>query len=47
MYDDTTGMIRTPDGWGKYVSYNPATHKVTVEMDYMYLVEYDGKDCYI
>jgi len=47
MYDPTANMIKTPDGWGKYVEFNPATEKVTVEMDHSYLVEYDGKDCYI
>jgi len=47
MYDPTAGYIKTPDGWGKYVSFDPATGKVTVEMDHSYLVEYDGEDCYI
>ena len=47
MYDPTANMIKTPDGWGKYVEFNPTTGKVTVEMDHSYLVEYDGEDCYI
>jgi hypothetical protein len=47
MYDPTAGYIKTPDGWGKYVSFDPATGKVTVEMDHSYLVEYDGNECYI
>lgn len=47
MYEETTGIIITPDGPGKYISFNPATGKVTVEMEHSYLVEYDGRNCYI
>lgn len=46
-YDPTTGYILTPHGWGKFVSWNPATRKVTVELDHMYLVELDGDRCYV
>ena len=47
MYDPTTGYITTPDGKGKYVSFDPHTGMVTVEMDHSYLVEFDGKYCFI
>jgi hypothetical protein len=47
MYDPTAHDITTPDGEGKYVEFNPTTGMVTVEMDHRYLVEFDGKDCYI
>ncbi len=47
MYDATAEMVKTPDGWGKYVKYDPTTGIVTVEMDYSYLVDYNVKDCYM
>lgn len=40
------GWIITPGGVGRYVEYIPATGKVVVEMDYEYLVEFDGDECY-
>ena len=46
-YDVTAGWIKTHVGTGKYIEYNGNTQKVTLEMDYGYLVELDGRDCYI
>jgi hypothetical protein len=44
-YDPTAGYILTPAGPGKFVGYKNGI--VTVEMDYMYLVAFDGNKCYI
>lgn len=46
IYDATTGYIITPAGIGKYVGFDPTTGKVTVEIDSMYLVEFDGDRCF-
>jgi hypothetical protein len=46
-YDLTSGWIKTHIGTGKYVDYNGNTGKATLEMDYGYLVELDGRECYI
>jgi ABC-type transport system substrate-binding protein len=46
-YDPTAGWVKTHVGTGKYVEYNGNTQRVTVEMDYGYLVELDGKGCFI
>ena len=46
-YDATAGWIKTHVGTGKYIEFNGNTKKVTLEMDYGYLVELDGRDCYI
>jgi hypothetical protein len=46
-YDPTSGEVTTHLGKGKYIAYNGNTGKVTVEMDYGYLVELDGKGCFI
>ncbi|MCL6557660.1 MAG: hypothetical protein K6U74_02435 [Firmicutes bacterium] len=43
--DLTAGLIRTPGGVGKFVEFKNG--KVTVEMDYMYLVEFDAAECYL
>lgn len=43
--DPTAGLIRTPGGIGKFVEFKNG--KVTVEMDYTYLVEYDAAECYL
>jgi len=45
-YDHTAGWIKTHVGTGKFVEYNSNTGKVTLEMDYGYLVELDGRYCY-
>lgn len=46
IYDRSAGSIKTPHGIGKFVEYNPHTKKVTVELDYMHLCEFDGAECY-
>ena len=46
-YDITAGFIMTPFGRGKFISFDGAREKVTVEMDYQYLVEFEAKDCYV
>jgi len=46
IYDHTAGFVATPNGIGKYVQYNPETGTVIVEMDYSYLVEFSGAECY-
>jgi hypothetical protein len=47
MYlDPTAAFIATPCGVGKYVQYEPHTGTVIVEMDYSYLVEIPGEQCY-
>jgi hypothetical protein len=43
--DPTAGLIRTPEGVGKFVEFKNG--KVTVEMDNMYLVEFDASECYL
>jgi hypothetical protein len=43
--DPTAGLIRTPGGVGRFVEY--CNGKVTVEMDNLYLVEFDAGKCYI
>lgn len=45
--DPTAGWIKTPGGIGRFVSFDPARKTVAVEMDYMYLVEYDAAECYL
>lgn len=46
IYDMTSGYIKTPGGIGKFIEYNPHTKTVTVELDYNYIVEFDGAKCY-
>lgn len=46
-YDCTAGYIVTPAGLGKYVDFDSVTGKVTVEIDSMYLVEFDGEKCFL
>jgi len=38
--------IETPQGIGRYISFDSNTGMVTVEMDNMYEVEYPGDKCY-
>lgn len=45
MYDLTNGNVITPNGPAKFISYKNG--KVTVEHDYMYLVEYDGSEVFL
>jgi len=47
MYDPTTGYVETPHGTGKFVSFDPNTGMVTVEIDGECLVEFDGTECFI
>jgi hypothetical protein len=44
--DPTAGFVTTPFGVGKYVGYDPTTGTVIVEMDYSFLVEIPGEQCY-
>ena len=44
-YDVTGQDVITPNGIAKFISYKNG--KVTVEHDYMYLVEYDGSEVFI
>jgi len=46
-YDPTSGSVLTPDGVGKFVSWDPTRKTGAVEMDYACLVEYSGDCCYI
>ncbi len=41
------GRVETPAGIGRFVEYIGHTGKVVVEMDYTYLVEFDGREVYI
>ena len=47
MYDITAGEIETPAGIGKFVGYDSARQKVTVELDHTYIVEFDADKCFI
>lgn len=41
-------VLKTTEGdTGKFIEYNPYTKKVTLEVDYRYLVEYDANKVYI
>lgn len=41
-------VLKTTEGdTGKFIEYNPHTKKVTLEVDYRYLVEYDANKVYI
>lgn len=44
--DYTAGFVASPFGVGKYCGYCPETGMVIVEMDYSYLVEVPGTECY-
>ena len=47
MYDVTAGEVMTPHGPAKFVSYDPTRKVITVEHDYTFLTEYDGRECYV
>ncbi len=40
------GEIVTPSGIGRYVGFNPTNGEVIVEMDFEYLVAFNGNECY-
>jgi len=40
------GLIETPGGIGRFVSFDGNTGKVTVEMDWQHEVEYPGDKCF-
>ena len=44
--DTTAEYVQTPCGRGRLISFDNETGKVTVEMDYQYLVDFQAKDCY-
>lgn len=46
-YDPTTGYILTPAGPGKYIGYDSNLQEVTVELEYMNLVAFNGNECYL
>jgi len=46
-YDPTSGSVLTPNGVGRFVSWDPTRKTVVVEMDCACLVEYPGDYCYI
>ena len=44
--DTKAEYVQTPFGKGRLIKFDIETDKVTVEMDYQYLVDFQAKDCY-
>jgi len=47
VFDLSSGLVKTPHGIGRYVSFDSVTGEVTVEMDSQYLLKIDGRECYL
>lgn len=45
--DPTAGYVETPAGEGRFVYYDGNTHRVTVEIDNRYLVEYPADKVFV
>ena len=47
MFDITTGKVETPAGIGRFVEYDSVRRKVSVELDYEFIVEFDADKCFV